>query len=109
MALIDALLLFASVSVLIALTQRRLHPFLAIVVTATAFGACSGFSIGFIGKSFGAGFSQAIYSPGLVIVAAGFVAGLAESTLASDRLMAAIDQWRPWLGSIRIAALLGLI
>ena len=108
MALIDALLLFASVSVLIALTQRRLHPFLAIVVTATAFGAASGFSVGLAGKSFGVGFSQAIYSPGLVIIAAGFVAGLAESTLASDRLMAALDRWR-WLGSTRLAAALGLI
>src|SRR5271155_5258480 len=108
MALIDALLLFGSVIVLIALTQRRLHPFLAIVVTAAAFAAASGLSIGLAGKTFGAGFSQAIYSPGLVIVAAGFVAGFAESTLASDRLMAAIDRWR-WLGSTRLAAALGLV
>jgi GntP family gluconate:H+ symporter len=108
MPLIDALLLFVSVAALVALAQRRLHPFLAIVVTATAFAAASGFSIGLIGKAFGSGFSQAIYSPGLVIVAAGFVAGLAESTLASDRLMAAMDRWRR-LGSTRLAAALGLI
>jgi GntP family gluconate:H+ symporter len=109
MPLFQALLLLASVIVLVVLTQaRRLHPFLAIVAIASAFGIAAGFSVGFLGKAFGTGFSQAIYSPGLVIVAAAFVAGLAESTTASDRLLAIIDRWR-WQGSTWIAALLGLI
>jgi GntP family gluconate:H+ symporter len=109
MPFVQALVLLASVIVIIVATQsRHLHPFLAIAFVASAFGLAVGLSTGFFGKAFGVGFSQAIYSPGLVIVAAGFVAGLAESTAASDRLTVKIDRWR-WLGSTRIAALLGLI
>jgi gluconate:H+ symporter, GntP family len=109
MPLLQALLFLASVVVLIALAQwRRFHPFLAIVIGASAFGLAAGFSVGFLGKAFGSGFSQAIYSPGLVIVAAGFVAAIADTTAASDWLMAKVDHWR-WQGSTRIAALLGLI
>src|SRR5262245_36036718 len=89
--LVQALLLLASLVAVIALTQARLlHAFLAIVVVATAFGLASGFSTAFVGKAFGAGFAQAIYSPGLVIVAAGFVAGLAEATGATGWLAAKI-------------------
>ena len=109
MPLFQALLLLASVVALIAATQARLvHPFLAIVVVAAAFGLAAGFSTAFVGKAFGAGFSQAVYSPGLVIVAAGFVAGLAESTGASGWLMAQAARWR-WIGSTWLAALWGLI
>ena len=109
MPLAQALLLVASACILIIATQsRRLHPFIAIVLVASAFGLAVGFSIGFLGKAFGVGFSNAVYSPGLVIVAAGFIAALAESTGASDQLMAKIERWRP-PGPTRIAALLGLI
>jgi GntP family gluconate:H+ symporter len=104
----DAFLFLAAVIVLIVATARHVHPFVALVAVGSAFGLAAGFSISLLGKTFGAGFSQAIYSPGLVIVGAGFVAGLAESTVASDRLSTAIDYWR-WLGSTRIAASLGLI
>jgi hypothetical protein len=61
-----------------------------------------------VGEAFGIGFSQAIYSPGLVIVAAGFVAGLAESTAGSAWLLARIDR-SGWFGSSSIAVFLGLI
>ena len=109
MPLFQALLLLASVIVLVIATQsRHFHPFLAITVIASAFGLAVGFSTAFVGKTFGAGFAQAIYSPGLVIVGAGLVAGLAESTTASDWLTAKVNRW-PWLGSTRLAALLGLI
>src|SRR5208282_5064456 len=109
MPFFQALILLASVIVIIVATQwRQLHPFLAIVVVASAFGLAVGFSTGFLGKAFGAGFSLAIYSPGLVIVAASFVAGVAESTAASEWLTTKIDHWR-WLGPMRLAALLGLI
>ena len=109
MPLFQALLLLASAVILIAVTQsRRLHPFLAIIIVATAFGLAAGFSTAFVGKTFGVGFSQAMLGPGLVIVAAGFVAALAESSGASDRLTAAIGRWR-FPGSATIAALLGLI
>jgi GntP family gluconate:H+ symporter len=107
--LVHALLLCASVVVLVVATQpRRLHPFLALVIIASAFGLAAGFSTAFVGKAFGAGFSQAVYSPGLVIVAAGLVAGFAESTGAAARLLTMIDRGR-WFGSTRFAAGLGLI
>ena len=109
MPFFQAFILLASVVVLIVATRSwRLHPFLAIAAVASAFGLAVGFTTGFVGKAFGAGFSQAIYSPGLVIVAAGFVAGLAESTAGSVWLTAIIDRWR-WLGPTRLAAFLGLI
>ena len=109
MPLFQALLLLASAVILIAVTQfRRLHPFLALIIVATAFGLAAGFSTAFVGKTFGVGFSQAMLGPGLVIVAAGFVSALAESSGASDRLTAAIGRWR-FPGSAAIAALLGLI
>jgi GntP family gluconate:H+ symporter len=109
MPLFQALLLFASAVILIAVTQsRRLHPMLAIIIVATAFGLAAGFSTAFVGKTFGVGFSQAMLGPGLVIVAAGFVAALAESSGASERLASAIGRWR-FPGSATIAALLGLI
>jgi len=105
----QALLLLASVIALIALTQARLlHAFLAIVVVASAFGLAAGFSTAFVGKAFGAGFAQAIYSPGLVIVAAGFVAGLAEATGAAGWLAEKIASWR-WAGTTRLPALCGLV
>ena len=101
MPLVQALLLLASLIALIALTQARLlHAFLAIVVVAAAFGLAAGFSTAFVGKAFGAGFAQAITSPGLVIVAAGFVAGLAEATGAAGWLAATdrIQRRRAGLG-----------
>jgi gluconate:H+ symporter, GntP family len=117
MPLVQALLLLASLIALIALTQARLlHAFLAIVVVAAAFGLAAGFSTAFVGKAFGAGFAQAITSPGLVIVAAGFVAGLAEATGAAGWLAAKIASstgsstgfWR-FAGPTRLPALCGLV
>jgi len=105
----QALVFFASVGMLILATQwRHFHPFVALVVIAPAFGAIAGYTTAQLGSNFGSGFSEKIYSPGLVIVAAALVAGLAETTGASDRLMAKTERWR-WLGSNWIAGLLGLI
>jgi GntP family gluconate:H+ symporter len=117
MPLFQALLLLASLIALIALTQARLlHAFLAIVVVATAFGLASGFSTAFVGKAFGAGFAQAIYSPGLVIVAAGCIVGLAEASGAAGWLAAKIasstgsstGSW-PFPVATRLPALCGLV
>jgi len=106
---LQALLLVASVFVIAAATRsRRLHPFLAIVAVASAFGLFAGFSVAFVGKSFGVGFSQAVYSPGLLLVAVAFVAGLAERTAASDWFAATLNRWH-WLESTRLAAFAGLI
>jgi gluconate:H+ symporter, GntP family len=105
-----AFLLATSIVALIAVTQwRRLHPFIAIVFVASAFGLAAGLSISLLGKAFGAGFSRAIYAPGLVIVAAAFVAALAENAGATGELTAMVDRWRSRVGSTRLAALLGLI
>jgi gluconate:H+ symporter, GntP family len=109
MPLAQAFLLAASAYILVFATQsRRLHPFIAIVLVASAFGLAAGFSVGFLGKAFGVGFSKAMYAPGLVIVAAGCIAALAKSTGASDQLAGKIERWRS-LGPTRIATLLGLI
>jgi GntP family gluconate:H+ symporter len=107
MPLVEALV-FLAVVVILLFATRRIHPFLAIVVVAAAFGLVCGFSISFLGKAFGTGFAEMIYSPGLVIVAAGFIAALADVGAASNRLTAII-QHRPWLAGNRIAAFLGLI
>jgi gluconate:H+ symporter, GntP family len=108
MPLFDALLLLISVVVLVATPWRRLDPFLAIVTIAAAFGLTAGFTVAFVGKTFGSGFAQAIASPGLVIVAAGFVLGLAEATGAAGWLAALAARWR-FLGSTWLAALAGAI
>jgi gluconate:H+ symporter, GntP family len=109
MPLAQALLFLTCVIAFVLATQwRPLHPFLVLVVLATAFGTIAGYPTSQLGSAFGSGFAEKFYSPGLVIVAAALIAGLAESTTASDRLMAAIDRTRS-LGSGVIAAGLGLI
>jgi len=113
MPLSQALVFFAAVVIVIAAIQwRHFHPFLVIVAVATVFGFVAGFPTAQLGLDFGGGFSEKIYSPGLVIIAAALVAALAESDGASDRLMAAIERCRSnrkWLGSNWIAGFLGLI
>ena len=109
MPFLDCLLLFAAVIIVVAATQlRHFHPFLVIVFVASAFGLTAGLSISLVGRAFGTGFSQALYSPGLVIVAACLVSGLAENAGAADRIESAIGHWR-WFRRARIAALLGMI
>jgi gluconate:H+ symporter, GntP family len=113
MPLSQALVFVIAVILIIVTTQRRyLHPFVAIVVVAAAFGYVAGFTTSMMTQNFGSGFAAMMYSPGLVIVAAGFISGLAESTMASDRLGAKLADWRksrPWLSSGKIAAGLGLV
>ncbi len=107
--LFQAAALFAAVIVIALATQSgRLHSFLALLVVAAAFGAAAGLSIGFTGKAFGAGFSQAIYSPGLAVVAAGFVGAIAEATAASDWLAGTLVRWGG-LGATGLATLVGLV
>jgi GntP family gluconate:H+ symporter len=107
--LLHALFLLAAVIVIVGATRRQMHPFFAIVIAAVAFGTACGFSLGALGGTFGNGFPSLLYSPGLVIVAAAFVSGIAESTGATDRLTSGIAPWRASLGSTRIASLLGLV
>jgi gluconate:H+ symporter, GntP family len=104
-----ALAFLAAVILLLIITQRRrVHPFVALVAVASAFAYFAGLRTAVIARQFGIGFSAMIYLPGLVIVAASFISGLAESTGSSDRLMAAIDG-RRWLKPNWLAAAAGLI
>jgi gluconate:H+ symporter, GntP family len=113
MPIAQALVFLAAVIVIIAAVQwRHCHAFLALVVVAAVFGFIAGFPTSILGRVFGTGFSDAIYSPGLVIVGAALIAGIAETTTGSDRLLVWIEQWRSqwrWLGANGIAAVLGLI
>jgi gluconate:H+ symporter, GntP family len=110
MPFVQAVFLAASIAVIVAATQwRHRHPFLPFVFVASGFGLAAGLSVSLLGKAFGTGFSEAIYSPGLVIVGAAFVAAFAANTGATDRLVAIADRCRSWIGSARLAALVGLI
>jgi len=118
MPIAQSLVFLAAVIILIATIQRRhLHPFLAIVVITAVFGYVAGFPTSVLVRVFGTGFSDAIYSPGLVIVAAALVAGIAETSDASDRLSAWVEHWRsrkhslgaPSAGATVVAATMGLV
>jgi GntP family gluconate:H+ symporter len=74
-----------SVIAIITATRARFHPFLVLTIVASALGLIVGLSVGLIGKAFGNGFSEALYLPGLVIVAMVLVAGIAEQTDTMDR------------------------
>lgn len=107
--LLHAVALLAAVGAIVLATRSgRLHPFLALLIVATAFGFACGLSTSLIGKAFGAGFSQAIYYSGLAIVAAGFVGGIAEATAASDWLTATLLRRRR-LAPTGLATLVGLV
>jgi GntP family gluconate:H+ symporter len=108
MPLVQALIFIAAAAILVAAIQSRLHPFFAILVVATGFGLACGLSVGLVGKTFGAGFSQALYSPGLVIVGAAIMVGIAKATNPVDRTSASVAAGR-WLGGGTISALVGLI
>jgi gluconate:H+ symporter, GntP family len=95
MPLSQALVFALSVVVLLIATEwRRFNPFLVIVVIAPAFGLIAGFTTAQVAGVFGSGFSAMIYSPGLLIVAAAVIAGLAEGTGASDRLKVLVKRRR---------------
>jgi gluconate:H+ symporter, GntP family len=109
MPLVQALIFIAAAAILVAAIQsQRLHPFFAILVVATGFGLACGPSVGLVGKTFGAGFSQALYSPGLVIVGAAIIVGIAKVTNPVDRISASVAAGR-WLGRGTIGVLFGLI
>jgi gluconate:H+ symporter, GntP family len=109
MPLSQALIFATCVVILLVATERwRFHPFLVIVAIASAFGLIAGFTTAQLAGVFGGGFSAMIYSPGLVIVAAALIAGLAEGTGASDRLKVLVKR-RRWLSPRWAMGFLGLI
>jgi GntP family gluconate:H+ symporter len=92
---------------IIAAIRARFHPFFVLIVVATAFGLIAGLSVGPIGKAFGNGFSDALYSPGLVIVGMALVAGIAERAVAAGNLAAVTS--RLGLNGGWVQAAVGLI
>jgi GntP family gluconate:H+ symporter len=109
MPLAQALVFLTCVIAFVLATQwRPFHPFLVLVVLATIFGYIAGYPTSQLGSAFGSGFAEKFYSPGLVIVAAALIAGIAENTTAADRLMALIHRAGA-RGSSIITACLGLI
>ena len=109
MPLVQALIFIAAAVILVsAIQSRRLHPFLAIIVVATGFGLACGLSVGLLGKTFGAGFSQALYSPGLVIVGAAIIVSIAEATNPAARTSTSLASGR-WSRHDTLSALVGLI
>jgi len=109
MPLVQALIFIAAAVILVsAIQSRRLHPFLAIIVVATGFGLACGLSVGLLGQTFGAGFSQALYSPGLVIVGAAMIVSIAEATNPAARTSTSLASGR-WSRHRTLSALVGLI
>jgi gluconate:H+ symporter, GntP family len=109
MPLSQALAFALSVVILLIATERgRFHPFLVIIVIASAFGLVAGFTTAQLAGVFGSGFSAMIYSPGLVIVAAALIGGLAQGTGASDRLKVLVKR-RRWLSPRWATSVMGLI
>jgi len=109
MPLVQALIFIAAAVILVsAIQSRRLHPFLAIIVVATVFGLACGLSVGLLGKTFGTGFSQALYSPGLVIVGAAIIVSIAEATNPAARTSTSPASGR-WSRHDTSSALVGLI
>jgi gluconate:H+ symporter, GntP family len=88
----QALVFAISVIAIIAAIRARFHPFLVLIFVASAFGLIVGLSAGLIGKAFGNGFSEALYLPGLVIVAMALVAGIAEQSSTTGSLATAARQ-----------------
>lgn len=85
MPIVQVLIFIAAAIILVFATQpRRVHPFFALLVVAAGFGLASGLSVSLLGKRFGTGFAQTLYSPGLVIVGAAIIAAIADSTNARD-------------------------
>jgi gluconate:H+ symporter, GntP family len=101
-------LVFVAAAALIIGAARRIHPFIVLTVVAAAFGAIAGYPTSQLGSAFGSGFSEKIHSPGLVVVAASVIAGLAEGTSAVEQLSGFIARQRLFAGN-RLAAAIGLL
>ncbi len=95
MPIVQVLIFIAAAIILVFATQpRRVHPFFALLVVAAGFGLASGLSVSLLGKRFGTGFAQTLYSPGLVIVGAAIIATIADSTNARDVVARSIARAR---------------
>jgi GntP family gluconate:H+ symporter len=107
MYLTYAAIFVAVVAVFAFLTARgRVHAFLALVAAAFAFNWGIGWSLGYVVKSFGTGFSQSLAALGLVVVAGALMAEIADATGATARLQQTARGWRRRAPPL---ALLGLI
>ncbi|MDQ0511633.1 GntT/GntP/DsdX family permease [Ancylobacter amanitiformis] len=99
---------FAAVLALLALAiqRARVQPFLALTLAAIGFGYAAGMSTSGVGKAFGLGFAQGVNTLGLIVVAAAFMAEIADASGATAWLQ------RAAAGRSRLSlplALIGLI
>ncbi|MCK0207674.1 GntP family permease [Starkeya koreensis] len=102
-----AAIFLAVVAVFALVTARgRVHPFLALLAAAFAFNAGIGWSLSYVVKNFGLGFSQSLAGLGLLIIAGALMAEIADGTGATARLQQMARGWR-WRAPP--LALLGLI
>jgi GntP family gluconate:H+ symporter len=87
MAIVHAVLFaFAVSAVVFAASRWRTEPVLALILGAAAFGAACGVSLGQLGKSFGGGFGAAAAGPGLAVIAAALIGGMAQGCGATQAL-----------------------
>ncbi|WP_205574634.1 GntP family permease [Indioceanicola profundi] len=85
------LLLLASIAFIVFATARlKLHPFLALLITAFAFGLLSGMPLGDVVKSVNDGFGGTIGSIGIVILAGTIIGVFLEKSGGAFRLAAGI-------------------
>lgn len=95
MSLYQALYFFvALVFVLAATARQRTLPLLALIVGAAGFGFASGMSTSHFAKAFGLGFSQAVNGLGLTVLAAAFVAAIADAAGGTAWLREKARGWR---------------
>lgn len=90
------ILLIASIVLLLFLTsRRRLHPFLALLACATAYGICTDMPYEWVLRSIRDGMAASFGSTGLLLLAGAIVAVFLERSGAGQRLASAIgDRWR---------------
>lgn len=87
MPVYQAVLLLPALALLLLLTGRfRLQLFVALLVTALAYGASADMAMNYIGHSIATGFAQTLESVGLVVVGAAIVTTYVERSGAAARL-----------------------
>ena len=84
------LLGFSILFIVVATTQLKLHPFLALLITAFGFGILSGMPLAELVDSVNSGFGSTIGSIGIVILAGSIIGTFLEKSGAASRLASSI-------------------
>lgn len=107
MSLYQAAFFLVAVAFVLLVTARgRVLPLLALIVGAAGFGAAAGMSTSHFSKAFGLGFSQAVGGLGLTVLAAAFIAAIADAAGATSWLRERARAWRTRSAPL---ALVGLV